>query len=303
MLTALSMGFQLKAQENTHFSQGIFNQAYVNPAYAGSAGNLFQATGAMRMEMVGFEGSPTTSILTVHGGIGAIHGGIGISIFNDKLGYYSMPGVSFSYAFRFKLWDGNFALGLSAGLVNSSINGTQWKYPDGSGSSDPAIPTQDESGVNPDFGIGAYYDNGDFFAGISCMHLTGTKITKTDKQSRLPQVAHAIAGYNFMLSDPRFQIRPYVYASTDFAISHYSLGAHVFYQNKLWGGLSYRWNEAVVGNVGFEIFGGVKIGYAYDFTITRARQGSKGAHEIVLNYNFTLATEKRKQQYRSVRYL
>ena len=302
-LFLLSVSLVLTAQENTHFSQGIFNQAFVNPAYAGSAG-LFQATGVARLEMTGFEGNPKTTVLNVNGPIDALHGGVNLSIYNEEMGYYKTPGVSIGYAFRFPMWKGNLSFGLSGGFMNTSIDNANWRQPDGSsGTGDPALPTKDDGATSPDFGFGAYYSDDKLFIGLSCMHLMETKITKTDAESKLPRVFYLMGGYRFLLNDPNFEIRPSLYISTDLSVAHYTANAHVFYRNTLWGGLSYRLNEAIVANVGFELFGGVKIGYSYDFITTKARKGGKGSHEILLNYNFTISTEKKKQQYRSVRYL
>ncbi len=300
-LLFLGIGFFLKAQESAHFSQGIFNQAFVNPAYAGSAG-LFQATGVVRTEMAGFEGNPRTMVLNVNGPIDVLHGGVNLSVYSAELGFYKTPGVSIGYAFRFPLLKGNLSFGLSGGIISTSIDNSSWRQPDG-GSADPAIPTKEDGATSPDFGFGAYYNDDKLFIGFSCMHLLQTKITKTELESKLPRVFYIMGGYRFLLSDPSFEIRPSVYVSTDLSVAHYTANAHIFYRDKLWGGLSYRLNEAVVLNAGLELFGGVKIGYSYDFITTKARTGSKGSHEILVSYNFTISTEKKKQQYRSVRYL
>lgn len=299
----LSVSFALKAQEGTHFSQGVFNQAFVNPAYAGSAG-LFQATGVVRMEMTGFEGNPKTTVLNVNGPVDILHGGINLSIHNNALGYYKTPGISIGYAFRFPMWKGSLSFGLSAGAISTSIANGSWRQPDGSsGTGDPAIPTKDDGATSPDFGFGTHYNDDKLFIGFSCMHLLETKLTKTALASKLPRVFYIMAGYRFRLSDPSFEIRPSLYVSTDLSIAHYTANAHVFYRGRLWGGLSYRLNEAIIGNIGFELFRGVKVGYSYDFITTGARKAAKGSHEILVNYNFTISTEKKKQQYRSVRYL
>ncbi len=298
----LSVGLGLMAQEDTHFSQGVFNQAYVNPAVAGST-DLFLATGVVRMEMLGFDGAPTNSILNVNGPIDVLHGGVTLSLYSDKIGYYTMPGFSLGYSFRFPLWKGNFALGLSAGLVNGRIDASSWRFPDGSGSSDGAVPIEKESAISPDFGAGAYYNDDRLFLGLSVMHLNKPKVTKVAEKSTLPQVLYVTGGYRFTLNNPDFDFRPSAYLSSDFAITQLTLNAHMFYREKLWGGLSYRLNEAVVGMLGFELFEGIKISYSYDFITSKARVGSNGAHEILVSYGFSISTEKRKQQNRSVRYL
>jgi hypothetical protein len=55
--------------------------------------------------------------------------------------------------------------------------------------------------------------------------------------------------------------------------------------------------------IGMDIMNGVKVGYSYDFDTSALANFSKGSHEIMLGYSFTLGVEKTPQKYKSIRFL
>ena len=61
------------------------------------------------------------------------------------------------------------------------------------------------------------------------------------------------------------------------------------YNKKVWGGVSYRAGDALIGIVGFELYNGFSLGYAYDFTLSDIRKNSSGSHEFMVNYCFDLS--------------
>jgi hypothetical protein len=75
------------------------------------------------------------------------------------------------------------------------------------------------------------------------------------------------------------------------------------YNKKFWAGVTYRVGSAVVGMIGMDIMNGVKVGYSYDFDTSALANFSKGSHEIMLGYSFTLGVEKTPQKYKSIRFL
>ena len=54
--------------------------------------------------------------------------------------------------------------------------------------------------------------------------------------------------------------------------------------NKFWIGVAYRKVEGVAGLVGFNIGPMIKLGYAYDYTLSNIGKYSSGAHEIILGF-------------------
>lgn len=106
-----------------------------------------------------------------------------------------------------------------------------------------------------------------------------------------------------MFPSKTWQFEPSVLIVTDIKSSRLSLNSIVRYNKKFWGGVSYRINEAVTGMIGFELFNGFRIGYAYDFSLSRISKYNDGSHEFMLGYSFQFKKEKPPQQYKSIRFL
>jgi len=56
------------------------------------------------------------------------------------------------------------------------------------------------------------------------------------------------------------------------------------YKNQLWGGLSYRTNDALVIIAGYNIKEKINVSYSYDVTLSKINSYSAGSHEIVVGY-------------------
>ena len=73
------------AQQDAQYTQYMYNTLRVNPAYAGSRGQLSFA-GLYRSQWVGLDGAPETFTLNLHSPIQNSRLGYGISIVNDNIG-------------------------------------------------------------------------------------------------------------------------------------------------------------------------------------------------------------------------
>src|SRR5690554_1030938 len=75
----------LHAQQDAQYTQYMYNTMSVNPAYAGSRGQLSIAA-LYRSQWVGLEGAPKSQTLNLHSPIRNSRLGYGISIVNDNIG-------------------------------------------------------------------------------------------------------------------------------------------------------------------------------------------------------------------------
>jgi hypothetical protein len=76
------------------------------------------------------------------------------------------------------------------------------------------------------------------------------------------------------------------------------------YNNKLWGGVSYRLTDAVAVNIGYQFTQALRAGYSYDIGINEISQQGGGSHEIFLSYCFKIVIPpKEPAQYKNVRFL
>ncbi|MFO8023209.1 MAG: type IX secretion system membrane protein PorP/SprF [Perlabentimonas sp.] len=297
MLTLTTLG-----QQDPTFSHSMFNQMAVNPAFAGSDG-MICATAINRQQWVGFgEGTPNTTVVNINAAISpfGLSSGIGLNILNDQFGFNNDLGVDLSYAVRFDLEGiGKLALGLNGGFINNSLDPT-WNFPEGSG--DAAVPQATESAINFDFGAGVFFNNDEMYFGLSATHLNESQYYN-EYTTHYKRHFYLTGGYYLDMPNESWQFNPSVFIATDLTTNQLSLTANVIYNKKFWGGVTYRVGEAVVGMVGLELFSGMRVGYAYDYSISDIGGYNGGSHEFMLGYCFTLKREQTPQQYKSIRFL
>lgn len=322
----------LKAQFDTQLSNYWATTSYFNPAYAGQSGNL-EATLMSRIQWLGFKNAPRTTILTANMPyqlFGKIHG-FGAMMYNDRSGLFSVTGYYGQYAWKGKLFKGDFSIGLQGGYLTQSFDGTKVEIPedDYHSSTDEAIPKELITGNSIDVSLGlAYFKEKKWFAGLSVNHLLAPKITLNDNYIyEIPRSYYFVAGYNIQLNNPLLELRPTILLKTVEMSSLYldpdsltekvesntlkammrnsqvDVSVRMVYDNKFWGGLSWRYGDAVVLMLGGK-FKMIEAGYAYDFPISRIIKVSTGSHELFLRYSMDMNLKKKgKYKHKSVRIL
>jgi type IX secretion system PorP/SprF family membrane protein len=288
------------AQDDPQFSQYMYNRLPSNPGYAGSSGGIC-ATALYRNQWVGFDGAPVSANFAIDGLSAAVHGGLGLSVFSDVIGPNQTLGAKVAYAYRTRLFrNGRLALGLDAGLVQKSIDGTMFNT---SGTYDPSIPSNKISARSPDFGFGVYYNNEDMYLGASVSHLFEPSF-KFDNTTPLQLRRHffIMGGFNYSLSR-NLTLKPSFLIKSDVASSQVDINATLLYNNIIWAGVSYRVEDAVVLMAGVNVTNELRIGYSYDITTSAIRAYSAGSHEIMLRYCFKISAKKPSYMNRNVRFL
>ena len=109
---------------------------------------------------------------------------------------------------------------------------------------DQAAPTSNSSGSVFDLGGGLYYNSQDVYMGLSSTHITEPVIEKDDGDHPLERHYFLIAGYYYYLN-PNLSLNPSIYLKSDGATSQLDINSNVIYDNKIWGGLSYRHAESL----------------------------------------------------------
>lgn len=304
ILVSLILLSSAYAQQDPQFSQVLFNQNTINPGAAGSS-NMISSSLINRIQWVGFDGAPRTSALNVNAAIApfGFKSGIGVNIISDNPAFNKDLGINLSYAGRFKTGKGMLGVGIGAGFINKNLDPT-WNK---SGSTvDPAIPEGKETSLNLDLGAGLYFNNEEMYFGLSVAHLNGTKMNSATNEAHYKPQFYLTGGYILNMPNPSWQFNPSVYAVSDLFLSQISLSANIKYNKKFWGGVSYRMGrlgDAITGMLGIELFNGLKIGYAYEFSMREISGYNDGSHEFMLGYTFSLKKERPPQQYKSIRFL
>jgi type IX secretion system PorP/SprF family membrane protein len=256
--------------------------------------------------MAGIDMSPGTTVLNINGPLttGSVQGGITATFYDDKLGFLNTPAFNLGYAYKFETGKGSLSLGLSAGVFFSTLNSESWRLPDGGGGADPAIPTGKESKRSFDLGLGAYYSSNRLYAGISVLHLVRPVLVYGDNPSKTPRSYYFMAGYNgISFENPDFELRPSLLVLTDLKSALYSVNSLLFYRNRFWIGLDYRFKSSLGLLAGLNLFPELRLGYSYSYNTSLLSRYGGSNHEIMLTYRFSVFLDKGKQKYKSIRYL
>ncbi len=304
------MHFSANAIQLPQVSHFTYDYLRINPGSAGSM-DMVCLTGIIRQQMVGFPGNPESFFFNVEAPfslLGAQHG-VGLSVNQDALGFNTDINLNLTYAFRFNIGDGSLGIGIEAGFVDNTIEGFNWLTSDGS-VADEFIPQGDPEGMSLTLGAGIFYRAEDIYFGVSALHLNNPEVTTVatepgnyESKYNLSRQYYVTAGYNMQLSNPAWELKPAVLLKSDGIETDMDLNLTCLYNKKIWGGVTYRTGEAVVGMIGIELFEGFKIGYSYDVQTSALINHTQGSHEFVLNYCFKIGVEKAPQKYKSIRYL
>lgn len=308
----LLVNFAVFAQQDPQYTNNMYYKLGVNPGYAG-AENAISGLLLNRYQWVGYGGGePKTLVFSVDAAINAFGspGGLGINIVSDQWGFYDNIWINLNYSYKVTTSIGTLGLGISPGFYNFNINPDKgWISSDdvlnGSegGSGDVLIPQQEASQLAFDIGFGAYLYSNNYYLGLSASHLNQAAVKYDDLASDyLVRHYYLMGGYNIKLTDPLFELRPSFLFKSDIASWQLDLNTNIVYDNKFWGGLSYRVQDAIALLFGVELFNGLRLGYSFDLVTSALKRNSFSSHEFFISYSIDLE-RSRNQKYKSIRFL
>jgi type IX secretion system PorP/SprF family membrane protein len=275
-----------QSQQNPQYTQYVYNMNIINPAYAGS-NDALSLNFLARTQWVGIDGAPQTLTLGGHSPLGK-NLGLGLSVIIDKIGPVQEQNIyaDFSYTLNLKN-DAKLAFGLKAGVTAFNL------------CLDCLISVDQESldfmdrAANktlPNIGAGLFYYTNTFYLGFAMPNLletfhfekTGNQITNGSEKTHF----FLNSGYVFDFNrDVKLKPSIMVKAAQGAPLS-IDFSANALIYEKLEFGLSYRLTESVSALVNVKARKNLRIGYAYDYTLTTLGDFNSGSHEIFLLFNF-----------------
>ncbi|WP_296150872.1 type IX secretion system membrane protein PorP/SprF [uncultured Flavobacterium sp.] len=270
------------SQQDSQFTQYMYNTINVNPAYAGSRGFL-SIFGLHRSQWIGVDGAPETNSFSINSPIfGQL--GIGLSFINDRIGpteentisadisYTIQTSENYKLSFGIK-GTGNF-FNLDAGKLNPADAGD--------------LKFQNlKNNFTPNFGAGVYVHSKKFYAGISVPNFF-EKTRYNDNSVSVHEEKmnfYFISGYVFDLNS-NLKFKPaFLVKTIEGSPLQADISGNFLLYDKFMLGAAYRWDAAVSALAGFQITEGLFIGYGYDAETTRLRKYNSGSHEIFLRFD------------------
>ena len=283
-------GCALYAQQDPQFSQYMFNPLSINPAYAGSRGIMNGAL-VYRQQWVGFDGAPSTQVLAVNTPTRKGKVGLGLEAIHDQIGPKKSTAVYLDYAYRIPLGKGKLAFGLGAGLMNFAIDWAAIEYKD---PGDSYAQLARESKTFGDFKFGMYFNNKNFYAGLSATHLNNAVYghyvndtigyTATLKRHVFLTMGRAFRlGANFTFS-PSVMFR----GVANRALTSADLNLNFRYKEIIWFGISGRSEKSVIIMAQYNINDKWKVGYSYDAAFGPMAGYHAGTHELMIGFDLDL---------------
>ncbi|WP_421807776.1 type IX secretion system membrane protein PorP/SprF [Flagellimonas sp.] len=283
------MASGVNAQQDAQYTQYMYNTLSVNPAYAGSRGQLSFA-GLYRSQWVGLDGAPETFTINLHSPIRNSRLGYGVSIVNDNIGdgvvQETYLDAVVSYTIDLAM-DAKLSFGLKAGgnMLSLDFNGLR--------NFDQEVVNQNniDNRFTPNFGLGVYYHTDKFYAGLSAPNVLESEYFDNDNSgdgvnflSAERMNIYLITGYVFDIGAD-LQFKPALLAkAVSGAPLQVDLSASFLFANKFSFGAAYRWDAAVSGLVGFQVTDQIMLGLAYDRETTElgGTQFNDGSFEVFL---------------------
>ena len=279
----------LFAQQDAQYSQYMFNQLALNPAYAGSRDVL--ATSLLyRDQWTGIKGAPTTASLCVQAPLRKNKIGLGAEIFSDKLGPKSISALLLSYAYRINLGKGKLACGLRMGMYNYVFDWNKMDYKDKNDVYLVESQGKRDSKITGTGDFGTYYFSRTFYWGLGLTHLNQGKITDVSNSDSTARQAF----HYFMPIGKAFEVGNVVFNPSLLVKGVFNtppqidLTMNVLLKERLWVGLSYRSKYGIVFLTQYQINEKMKAGYSFDYGMNKIGHIGKGTHEIMIGYDINL---------------
>jgi len=314
VLVALFLAVVAQAQQDSQFTQYVFNGIHINPGYAGHKEELYVQS-FYRAQWMGLEGAPRTFSVSADAATMNKNVGLGLVVSNDQVGAQRHLSAFANYAYRLRVGfeeSTRLSFGIAGGIVQTGLDGDKLNAIQ---PGDVAVPTGMQSLTVPDARIGVYYSDTTFFAGLSLTNIIARSlVNKTLDNMNVPVPQPHLyfsTGALFRInSDLRF--KPVLLIKEDFSgPTSVDLNAFFLLKEKVWLGTFYKAEIGIFpkaalqkdltkrNSMGFiaEVFAtpDFRIGYSYDYTVNKFRTYNSGSHELSVGFYLSKKTSDKNK--------
>lgn len=288
---ALLTSVVMWSQQDAQYTQYMYNMSVVNPAYTTSNIGVVNLGALHRTQWVGANGAPKSSNIFAHTPINEKIE-LGFSLVNDNIGDVVKENDLYAdFAYKLDLEEyGQLSFGLKAGVTFFDVNFNGFVLESGDVFTDPDFAEN----INQSFfnvGAGVYYNTENYYVGLSIPAILKAEyLDRNNGKYQGTEEVHTYltGGYVFELNE-LFKFKPaFMAKAVKGAPISLDLTANVLFDNKIEFGVGYRVEDAFSGMVNFKATPELRIGYAYDHTISNLGPFSSGSHEIFILYDINI---------------
>lgn len=283
------------AQQDPQFTQYMYNMSVINPAYATDEQDKINLGGLYRAQWVGSVGGPQTGTFFAHTPFSK-KVEMGLSVVNDQIGDVVNETnlfVDFAYVVHFS--KSKLSFGVKGGLTFFDTDFNNFQLIDAN--PDPAF-AENISRIFPNIGTGIFYFSDNYYLGLSAPNLLQTNhLEETDGiYTTGSEEIHYFftGGYVFDLNE-NLKFKPAFMAKTSSGTPlSIDVTANFLINDVVEIGAGYRIDDSFSGLVNFRVFKDLRIGYAYDHTVSNLGKFNSGSHEFILLFDIHKKKKKTK---------
>lgn len=279
------------AQQDAQYTQYMYNMNIINPAYTTGQESVVNFGALYRSQWAGIDGAPKTSNFFIHSPINETME-TGLSIVSDNIGdIVKETNVFADFAYKLNLEaHGTLSFGIKAGATFFDVNYNGLEFESGEAFTDPLFMENiNRSAFNMGFGV--FYNTDNYYVGFSIPNvIKGKHLDEEDGRYQGVEDPHLFltGGYVFDIN-PMFKFKPaFMLKGVNGAPVSFDITANALYDDRVEFGLGYRTDDAVMALFNILVTPELKMGYAYDYTLSNAGPYSNGSHEFLILYNLDL---------------
>ena len=276
------MSLEVCSQQDSQYTQYIYNTMSVNSAYTGQR-KVLSYLGLYRTQWVGIDGAPKTLTFGIHSPLKNENLGMGISIVSDQLGPIREDYINLNFSYTIRLnRSTELSFGLKGGLHNLSSD-----FSRGNSFQNTDVAFKENISLfSPTIGAGLYLHSTRGYLGLSAPNFLTTEHYNDYKESLASERLHLflIGGYVFNI-DNDIKLKPaFLIKAVSGAPLIADLSINAMFNNRFVFGLAYRWDDSLSGLTGLQVNKTLFIGYAYDYNTSIGNKYTGGTHEVMLRF-------------------
>ena len=307
LFTALFINFKLFAQQDPYFSTYLVNPSIINSSlsslydnnnvvlvYRNQWSNYSPTNLSLSSE------SPNTGILSINLKNREKSLSFGMNVITDNLGPKEVFNLSPYLSITRKINNSFISFGVSPSFKSTTLNFSSLIFVN---PSDPFNIGGKETQSKPDLGLGFSYFNEKLLLSLSVKNLTQPSFSfGIDDLKNTDNVNFSFLGKYLIEVDRDLNIEPYLLIRSDLKSFTFDLSALATYKNNMSIGASYRYDEAIVGFLGYHFLKKNKlfVGYSFDYVVHNIDAKAPISHELIVRYD--LPTPQRKKPVRTPRF-
>lgn len=272
------------SQQDSEYTQYMYNTVAINPAYAGSRGHL-SANLLYRSQWVGLNGAPEVMNFSLNTPIGLGGAGIGLSFFSDKIGPSDENNLSADFSYTINVGrEIHLSFGLKTGINLLNVDYSKLSIFD---PTDPSFQNNIDNRLSPSIGPGVYLRHHEkWYLGLSSPNVLSTDhfddvtISNATERANIYLIGGYVFDFNRNLKfKPAFLLKAVSGAPLDIDLS-----ANFLFGETFTLGASYRWDVGASALMGLQISPNLMFGYAYDYDMSELGNYNSGSHELFLRF-------------------